>query len=60
VLLLLVKQSKTIKKGAKLPIEKDAKLLMLNDNNEPQEVDFAQLIKGKKVVVFGLPGGVGG
>lgn len=51
-----VKQSKTIKKGAKLPLDTDAKLLMLNDNNEPQEVNIKELLQGKKVVIFGLPG----
>jgi peroxiredoxin len=30
---------------------------MLNDNNEPQEVNFKELVQGKKVVIFGLPGG---
>jgi hypothetical protein len=51
-----VKQSKTIKKGSKLPLDSDAKLLMLNDSDEPQEVNFKELVGGKKVVIFGLPG----
>lgn len=51
-----VKQSKTVKKGSKLPIDDAAKLLMLDDKNEPHEVNFKELIQGKKVVIFGLPG----
>jgi peroxiredoxin len=31
---------------------------MLNDNNEPQEVNLKELVQGKKVVIFGLPGEV--
>lgn len=50
------KQSKTVKKGSKLPIDDDAKLLMLDDKNEPREVNIKDLIQGKKVVIFGLPG----
>lgn len=55
-LLHAVKQSKTIQKGSKLPLDTDAKLLMLNDSNKPQEVNLKELIQGKKVVIFGLPG----
>lgn len=51
------KQSPTIKKGDSLPLGDDAKgLLVLNANNEPAEVQLDSLIKGKKVVIFGLPG----
>jgi peroxiredoxin len=49
-----------VKKGSKLPIDDDAKLLMLDDKNEPREVNIKDLIQGKKVVIFGLPGVCGG
>lgn len=42
----------TISEGKRLP---DAKLLKMGENG-PEAVDLAPLLKGRKVVIFGLPG----
>lgn len=42
----------TLQQGAKLP---DAKLMQMGANG-PEQVDLAAKLKGRKVVIFGLPG----
>jgi hypothetical protein len=52
-----VKQSKTIKRGDKLPLDDESlTLLQLSEGGEPQAVKLRDVVAGKKVVLFGLPG----